>query len=165
MGYPVLVGLMGCGKSSIGRRLAQAMACPLIDLDDAIVAQAGCSIPEIFSAHGEGYFRDLETVALRNALKQPAIIATGGGIVLRKENRALLQAHSPVVWLKASPKFLAGRIEGDSNRPLIAGGDTLTMLKQLAKERYPLYKVCANHVVARGKMKKCAVVESILAML
>ncbi|MDX8413666.1 MAG: shikimate kinase, partial [Mariprofundales bacterium] len=92
MRYPVLVGLMGCGKSSIGRRLAKAMACSLIDLDDTIVAQAGCSIPEIFATHGEGYFRDLETAVLRDALKQPAVIATGGGIVLRKENRALLQA-------------------------------------------------------------------------
>ncbi|MDX8414403.1 MAG: shikimate kinase, partial [Mariprofundales bacterium] len=120
---------------------------------------------EIFATHGEGYFRDLETAVLRDALKQPAVIATGGGIVLRKENRALLQAHTPVIWLKASPKFLAGRIAGDSNRPLIAGGDPLPMLKRLAKERYPLYKVCANHVVARGKMKKCGVVKSILAML
>jgi len=165
MHRPILIGLMGCGKSSIGRRLAEAMDCGLIDVDDAIVAQAGLSIPNIFAAHGEDYFRDLETAILRDALKQPAIIATGGGIVLRAENRALLQAHPPVIWLKASPKFLAARIDGDSNRPLIAEGETLKRLRQLAKKRYPLYKQCADHVVARGTMKKKKVVASILSLI
>jgi len=165
MRYPLLIGLMGCGKSSVGRRLAAELRCQLIDLDSAIVAQAGCSIPQIFAAHGEAYFRDLESAALRDALKKPAVIATGGGIVMREENRALLQAHPLVIWLKASPKFLAGRIDGDSNRPLIAGGNTLKRLEDLAAVRHPLYRACADHVVARGKMKKRAVVASILSLI
>jgi len=162
MRYPVLIGLMGCGKSSIGRRLAASMGCKLIDLDEVIVTQEGITIPEIFAAYGEDHFRDLETAMLRDALNQQAIIATGGGIVIRPENRTMLQTHPAVIWLKASPKFLAARIDGDRNRPLIAGGDTFKRLKQLAKERYPHYEACANHIIPREKMKKRAIVSDIL---
>ena len=165
MRYPVLIGLMGCGKSSIGRRLAAALGCGLVDLDDAIVQRAGMSIPELFAAFGEAHFRDLETAMLEEALNQKAIIATGGGVVLRERNRALLKGHPPVIWLKASPEFLANRIDGDRNRPLIAGGDTLERLRQLAAERYPLYAACADHVIARDSMKKKQVVAAIRALL
>ncbi len=165
MRYPVLIGLMGCGKSSIGRRLAAALGCGLVDLDDAIVQRAGMSIPELFAAFGEAHFRDLETAMLEEALNQEAIIATGGGVVLRERNRALLKGHPPVIWLKASPEFLANRIDGDRNRPLIAGGDTLERLRQLAAERYPLYEACADHVIARDSMKKKQVVAAIRALL
>ncbi|MDX8405313.1 MAG: shikimate kinase, partial [Mariprofundus sp.] len=117
---PILVGLMGSGKSSIGRRLAAYMDLPLIDLDDYIVEQAGRSIPEIFERNGEPAFRQMETNALRDVIDKHAVIATGGGIVECEENRLILKAHPPVIWLKASPEFLADRIDGDSNRPLIA---------------------------------------------
>lgn len=166
---PVLVGLMGSGKSSIGRRLAKRLDIPLIDLDDYIVARAGKSIPEIFAEQGEAAFRDMETEALRDVLgslsAHGAVVATGGGVVMREENRKLLKAHPPVIWLKASPEFLAGRIEGDSNRPLIAEGETLKKLQALAEVRYPLYEACADYIVPRGEMKKRKVLKAILRFL
>ena len=162
---PVLMGLMGSGKSSIGRRLAARLGLPLIDLDDYIVEQAGCAIPEIFARDGEAVFRQMETDALRAVIGQHAVIATGGGVVMSACNREILSRHFPVIWLKASPKFLAKRIDGDANRPLIAGGDTLKTLKQLAKVRYPLYESCADFTLPRGKMKKREALDAILAFL
>jgi shikimate kinase len=162
---PVLVGLMGSGKSSIGRRLARHLDLPLIDLDEMIVERAGCAIPEIFANQGEDAFRDMETDALREALGRHAVIATGGGIVMRAENMALLRQHPPVIWLKASPEFLARRIDGDLNRPLIAAGDTLNKLKELARVRYPLYEECADFILPRGDMEKSEALAEIVAFL
>lgn len=162
---PILVGLMGSGKSSVGRRLAKRLDIPLIDLDDYIVTKAGRSIPEIFAEQGEEAFRDMESEALREVLGKPAVVATGGGVVMREENRELLKAHPPVIWLKASPEFLADRIDGDSNRPLIAAGETLKKLQALAEVRYPLYEACADYIVPRGEMKKRKVLQSILRFL
>lgn len=166
---PILVGLMGSGKSSIGRRLAKKLNVELIDLDDYIVEKAGRTIPEIFAEQGEEAFRDMESEALREVigevLDRPAVIATGGGAILREENRKLLKDHPPVIWLKASPKFLAGRIDGDSNRPLIAEGETRKKLKALAEVRYPLYKDCADYTLPRGKMNKRKALKTILRYL
>lgn len=162
---PVLVGLMGSGKSSIGRRLAKKLKLKLIDLDDYIVAEAGMSIPDIFAKCGEDGFRDMETAALRTVLGSPAVIASGGGVVMREENRALLKEHTPVIWLKASPEFLAERIDGDSNRPLIAAGDTLNRLQQLTELRYPLYEECADYTLPRGDMNKQDALAAILKFL
>jgi len=162
---PVLVGLMGCGKSSIGKRLARKLGIPLIDLDDCIVDKAGMSIPEIFAERGEEGFRDLESLALKEVIGQRAVIATGGGIVMRKSNRELLRKHPPVIWLKASPKFLAKRIDGDTNRPLIAAGDTLKRLKALAEIRYPLYEECSDLILQRDELKKRKILKRILRYL
>lgn len=162
---PILIGLMGSGKSSIGRRLAKALDLQLIDLDDYIVAQAGRTIPEIFEQDGEPAFRQMETVALRDVVGKQAVIATGGGIVGSEENRRILNAHPPVIWLKASPEFLAARIDGDTNRPLIAAGDTLKKMQELATLRYPLYQQCADFTLPRGDMKKKEALAAILAFL
>ncbi len=162
---PILIGLMGSGKSSIGRRLARHLQLPLIDLDEYIVEKAGRSIPEIFERDGEPAFRQMETAALREVLGQHAVIATGGGIVMAEENRKLLASHPPVIWLKASPEFLADRIDGDSNRPLIAAGDTLKKLQALAAIRYPLYEQCADFILPRGDMKKPQALQTIIEYL
>jgi len=166
---PVLVGLMGSGKSSIGRRLAKYLNVELIDLDHYIVEKDGRSIPEIFAQEGEPFFRRLENICLREVLGKPAVIATGGGVVLSEENRLLLRAHPPVIWLKASPHFLARRIHGDSNRPLIAGdetlADTLKRIESLADERYPLYEACADFTLPRGDMKKPEALNAIMVFL
>lgn len=162
---PVLVGLMGAGKSSIGRHLARFLHVPLIDLDDYIVEKAGCSIPEIFEKYGEAWFRQMESEALKEVIGQRAVIATGGGVVMAPENLDVLKQHPPVIWLKASPEFLAGRIDGDSNRPLIAEGDTLNRLRDLAAIRYPLYEACADLVIPREYMRKKEVMRVILRFL
>jgi len=162
---PLLIGLMGCGKSSIGRRLAARLDMPLIDLDEEIVAQAGMPIPDIFVQSGEAYFRDMESDILRQVIDRQAIIATGGGIVLREENRQLLKIHPPVIWLKAAPEFLAERIAGDPNRPLIANENALQKLTELADARYPLYAACADLVVDRDDMNKDAITTLIIDFL
>jgi shikimate kinase len=162
---PVLVGLMGSGKSSLGRRIAKKLNLQLIDLDDYIVDKAGCSIPEIFSKYGEAGFRAMETEALREMIGKRAVIATGGGIVMSEENRVLLKNNPPVIWLKASPEFLAGRIDGDSNRPLVAVGNTLNKLKELAEIRNPLYQECADFCLPRDNMKKKEALEAIIQFL
>lgn len=162
---PILVGLMGSGKSSIGRRLATRLDLPMIDLDDYIVAKAGRTIPEIFEQDGEAVFRQLETEALAEVVGKPAVIATGGGAVLSETNRRIFKAHPPVIWLKATPEFLVKRIDGDSNRPLIAGGDTLNRLRELADIRYPLYEACADFALPRCDMKKSEALREILRFL
>jgi len=157
---------MGSGKSSIGRRLAAHLNLPLIDLDDTIVAQSGLSIPEIFAQQGETEFRNLETKALQKAIAQHAVIATGGGVVLSKDNRSLLkESHAPVVWLKSFPEFLANRIGGDTNRPLIASGDTLKKLQELSVIRNPLYEECADFILPRDEMDKQQAMEMIARFL
>ncbi|MDQ6966014.1 MAG: shikimate kinase [Mariprofundaceae bacterium] len=163
--HPILIGLMGCGKSSIGRRLSKELKMPFIDLDDVIVEQAGMSIPEIFARHGEDYFRDLESVALANYIGQRVILASGGGVVMREINRKVLKSHPPVIWLKAPPEFIAARIAGDPNRPLIAGQDALRRLTELAAIRYPLYKECADLVIDREIMDKDLITEQIIKYL
>ena len=162
---PVLIGLMGAGKSRIGKRLACFLQIPLLDLDEMIVAEAGCSIPEIFEKQGEQAFRKLESEMLKRVIAEKAVIATGGGIVEAPANRKLLKEHPPVIWLKASPEYLARRIDGDSNRPLIAQGDTLKKLQVLAEKRYPLYEECADLVVEREFMKKKEAMRMILRFL
>lgn len=162
---PVLIGLMGCGKSSIGRRLSERLKMPLIDLDDIIVEQAGMSIPDIFAQQGEEAFRDMESTALAEYIGYRAVLASGGGVVLRETNRRLLKANPPVIWLKASPEFLANRIAGDSNRPLLANQNALQKLTVLAAERYPLYEACADLVIKRDRMEKEEIAERIVKYL
>ena len=162
---PVLVGLMGSGKSSVGRRLATELELPLLDLDQVIVEHAGYTIPEIFEKHGEAGFRDLESELLQTHLGKPAVLATGGGVVLRESNRALLKQHTPVIWLKTAPEVLARRIHGDKNRPLIAAGNTLQTLKDLAKQRYPLYEACADMVLSRDRLTRRASMQEIMNFL
>ena len=163
--YPVLIGLMGCGKSSIGRLLAEELDLKMMDLDHYIVEKAGKTIPEIFSEQGEEGFRDLESEALREVLGTPVVIASGGGVVMREENRRLLEAHAPVIWLKSSLHFLANRIQGDTNRPLVAGRDALEALQELAEIRYPYYTQCADYILHRGKMNKAASLHAVLEYL
>ncbi len=163
--YPVLIGLMGSGKSSIGRRLAAHLGLPLVDLDAVIVEQAGCSIPDIFAGKGEEGFRDVETRVLAEVIGGAAVLATGGGIVMREQNREILKQHPPVIWLKATPEFLARRIDGDTNRPLITGGDTLNTLQGLARVRYPLYEACADFILPRGDMTKSEALAAIIEFL
>jgi len=162
---PILVGLMGSGKSSIGRRLAAHLETGMVDLDHYIVEKAGRSIPEIFAELGEDAFRDMESEALREVLSKPAVIATGGGVVMREANRVLLKSHPPVIWLKCSPESLAKRIDGDSNRPLIAAGDTLKKLQELAEIRYPLYEACSDLILQRDHMKRSEAADAIVLFL
>jgi shikimate kinase len=144
----VLVGLMGAGKTSVGRRLAKKLGLRHVDLDHAVERAAGCTIPELFAAHGEAAFRDREHDLLVELLagEQPFVLSTGGGAVLRDDNRAAMRARATVVWLRARPDTLLARVGDGSGRPLLAG-DPLGNLTRLAAERAPAYEAAAHVVI------------------
>ena len=135
-----LVGLMGVGKSSIGRRLANALELPFKDADVEIEAAAWRSIPEIFASLGEPAFREGERRVITRLLEDPPhVLATGGGAFITPETRALIKERSISVWLKADLEVLVRRVGRKDNRPLITGKDPLEVLTDLAAVRYPIY--------------------------
>ena len=135
-----LVGLMGVGKSSVGRRLASALGLPFRDADSEVEAAAGRTIPEIFAEMGEAAFRDGERRVITRLLEGPPhVLATGGGAFMNPETRALIKASAVSVWLKADLEVLARRVGRKDNRPLIAGKDPMEVLRAQAEARYPVY--------------------------
>lgn len=141
----VLIGPMGAGKSSIGRRLARARGLPFVDLDREIEARAGTDIPTIFAHEGEAGFRRREREALADALDgAPCVLATGGGAVLDADNRARMQRQGFVVHLRIDVDAQLTRLANDRSRPLIAGDDREAVLRRLAAERGPLYAAVAD---------------------
>jgi shikimate kinase len=135
-----LVGLMGSGKSSVGKRLAQALDLPFRDADDEVETAAGRSIPEIFEQLGEPAFRDGERRVIARLLEGPPIVlATGGGAFMNPETRELIKARSVSVWLKADLPVLAKRVARKENRPLLTGKDPMAVLTEQAAARYPAY--------------------------
>ncbi|MDE2406939.1 MAG: shikimate kinase [Xanthomonadaceae bacterium] len=144
----LLVGPMGSGKSTLGPALAARLGLAFLDLDAAIVAKAGISIPALFASEGEAGFRDRETQALADALQgAPAVIATGGGAVLREANRKAMQAAGTVVYLHVSPAEQLRRVSGDGNRPLLAGDAPAQRLAELQALREPWYREIADLIV------------------
>lgn len=135
-----LVGLMGVGKSSVGRRLANALDLPFRDADTEVETAAGRSIPDIFADLGEPAFREGERRVIARLLDEPPhVLATGGGAFMNEETRKLIKDKSISVWLKADLDLLARRVGRKDNRPLLAGKDPATVLKAQAAERYPIY--------------------------
>ena len=136
----VLVGLMGAGKSTVGRRLARDIGLEFIDSDIEIVEAAGCTIADIFEIYGETLFRDLEKrVMLRLLGSEPAVIATGGGAFMNAEIREAIEAHGVSVWLKADVEVLVERVSRRDTRPLLKTGDKRATLTRLIEERHPVY--------------------------
>jgi len=164
---PVFVGLMGSGKSAIARRLVARLDddIRLIDVDKHIVEKAGLSIPEIFEKHGEAEFRKMETEMLKEVINEDAIISTGGGVVLSKENREILKANPPVIWFKGTPEFLVQFAGGDPNRPLVAEGDALNTMREMAEIRNPLYEEVADAIMNRDELGRMATVDAVIKFL
>ncbi|MGE3620035.1 MAG: shikimate kinase [Acidimicrobiia bacterium] len=148
-GPVVLVGLMGSGKTTLGARLAARLDRPFVDADEEVVERAGRTIAELFAAEGEDAFRSLESAVLCDLLGDgPRVVATGGGVVVRSENRARLRDPGvTVVWLDGSPGFLASRVGPDDGRPLLGGGDARAVLERLARERGAWYAEVADLTV------------------
>lgn len=145
-----LVGLMGVGKSSVGRRLANALGLPFRDADSEVEAAAGRTIPEIFAELGEPAFRDGERRVIGRLLEGPPhVLATGGGAFMNDETRGLIKARAVSVWLKTDLEVLARRVARKDSRPLIAGKDPMDVLKAQAEVRYPVYAE-ADIVVETG---------------
>ncbi len=160
-----LVGLMGSGKSSTGRRLAQRLGLPFVDADYEIELAAGMTIAEIFARNGEAYFRDGERRVMARLLADgPKIIATGGGAFMNAETRQRIAEFAISVWLKADPDVLWRRVRKRSHRPLLQGPDAETTLRALMKARYPVYAEADITVTSRDGPHEIAV-EEILAAL
>jgi shikimate kinase len=136
----VLVGLMGAGKTCIGRRLAQRHDLAFRDADAEVEAAAGRAIPEIFETYGEGAFRDCERKVIARLLgESPHVLATGGGAFMNAQTRSLIKARGISVWLRADLDLLVRRTARRNNRPLLQGGDPRRILSDLMTERYPVY--------------------------
>ncbi len=135
-----LVGLMGAGKSAIGKRLAMRLGLPFVDADDEIEHAAGCSIAEIFEKYGEAYFRAGERRVIARLLDGPAhVLSTGGGAYIDPETRALMRAKAVTVWLRAELDVLYDRVRKRGHRPLLRQGDPREVLARLMAQRYPIY--------------------------
>ena len=136
----VLIGLMGAGKSAVGRRLAASLNLPFTDADSEIEAAAGQSIAEIFAEHGEAYFRTGERKVIARLLENgPQVLATGGGAYMDPETRAAVKEHGISIWLKASLRVLMKRVGRRDNRPLLQVDNPETVMKKLMAERDPVY--------------------------
>jgi shikimate kinase / 3-dehydroquinate synthase len=136
----VLVGLMGAGKTSIGRRLAARLGLPFRDADSEIELAAGCSVPELFSRYGERHFRDGERRVIRRLLAgDQQVLAFGGGAFMDKETRAATRTDAVSVWLRCPLHTLVRRVSGRDHRPLLADGDPSDILQRLIEQRYPIY--------------------------
>jgi shikimate kinase len=136
----VLVGLMGAGKSTVGRRLAQKLGLPFIDADHEIEAAAGMSIPDIFSIYGEDYFRDGERRVIARLLQEgPLVLATGGGAFMSEETRARIAEAGISIWLRADLDVLMRRVRKRSSRPLLQNPDPEGTMRRLMAIRHPIY--------------------------
>jgi shikimate kinase len=136
----VLVGLMGAGKTNIGRRLANRLHLPFIDADSEIEAAAGATIEEIFQRHGEAYFRDGERRVIARLLDGPVhVMAAGGGAFMDAQTRARIRQRAISIWLRADIELLLARVARRDNRPLLKDGDRRAILTALIEKRHPIY--------------------------
>ncbi len=143
----VLVGLMGAGKSTVGRRLAARLRLDFVDADDEIEAAAGLSIAEIFERYGEAQFRDGERRVLSRLIEEGrGVIATGGGAFIDPHTRATILDQAVAIWLDADIEILADRVSRRNTRPLLAGKDPAIVLRELAEVRNPIYAEAHLHI-------------------
>ena len=137
----VLVGMMGAGKSTIGRRLSMRLRLPFLDADSEIEAAAGMSIPDIFETHGEPHFRDGEARVIARLLDSgPAVLATGGGAFMREETRNRIRSKAVSIWLKADADIIMKRVKRRADRPLLQTTDPAATVGRLIDEREPVYQ-------------------------
>jgi shikimate kinase len=159
-----LVGLMGAGKTTIGRQLARALAVPFYDSDKAIEERTGVDIPTIFEFEGEEGFREREQKMLQELTQmQGVVLATGGGAILREQNRKLLINNGFIVYLQCSVDRILERTRRDTQRPLLKTENPKERIETLFAQREPLYLACADFKVDTGIMQSKEVVEHILA--
>jgi shikimate kinase len=161
----VLVGMMGAGKSSVGRKLAMRLALPFVDADSEIEAAAGMTIPEIFEIRGEPEFRSGEARVIARLLDSgPQVLATGGGAYMNPETRNLIAQKGVSIWLKAEFDILMRRIKRRTDRPLLRTPDPETTLKRLIDERYPVYALADLTIESRDVSHEVIVEEVIEAL-
>src|ERR1700675_4987582 len=162
----VLVGMMGAGKSTIGRRLAARLRLPFQDADAEIeLAHAGMTIPEIFAAHGEPYFRDGEARVIARLLDGgPGVLATGGGAFMREETRNRIRDKAVSVWLRADADIILRRVKRRADRPLLQTADPAATIGRLIEERHPVYQQADLTIASRDVPHEKIVEECIAAL-
>lgn len=145
----ILIGFMGCGKSTIGKRLSYAFRKPFLDTDKIIEKKADMTISELFERKGEAYFRDLETACIKELIEETGeyVIAVGGGLVLRSENRRLLKELGRVIYLRAVPDTIYERLKKDRTRPLLQGDNPQEKIRTMMSERAAVYEEAAQIIV------------------
>ena len=149
MSNVILIGYMGCGKSTVGKRLSYRLKMPYVDTDRLIEKKQGTTIREIFAKYGEPVFRDMETECVKSLFdfKQDYVIAVGGGLPMREENRALMKKLGTVVYLRAKPEAIYDRLKDDTTRPLLQGEDPQGKIRTMIAQRGPVYEEAAVHIV------------------
>ncbi|MFN0183392.1 MAG: shikimate kinase [Aquabacterium sp.] len=157
----------GCGKSTVGRQLARRLGVRFIDSDHEIERRCGCSVRAYFEQHGEPAFRDLEQQVIADLTDAPQgqVLATGGGAVLREPNRKRLGARTHAIYLRSSPEELFRRLRHDTHRPLLQVGDPLNRLRELYRDRDPLYRSTARFVIETGRPSVRMLVNMVLMQL
>jgi shikimate kinase len=161
-----LVGMPGCGKSTVGRQLARALGWHFVDTDHEIESRIGGSVRAYFEAHGEASFRDLEQRVVAEVVQgERTVIATGGGVVLRPANREALRAHCRVFYIRSTPEELFRRLRHDTQRPLLQVADPLRRLRELFRERDPLYRRTAHFTVEAARPSVAGLLNMILMQL
>ena len=165
----VLVGLMGAGKSTIGKRVAQMLGIPFIDADTEIEAVSRMTIPELFERYGEPEFRDLERRVIRRILRTgPKVLATGGGAFMNEQTRKAITRAGVSVWLKADLDVLMERVSRKGNRPLLKTANPRATMQELMDKRYPVYELSDITVMSRDEKKDVMageVIDALVAML
>jgi shikimate kinase len=162
----VLVGMMGAGKSTIGRRLAARLRLPFQDADTEIeLAHAGMTVPEIFTVHGEPYFRDGEARVIARLLEGgPGVLATGGGAFMREETRGRIRDKAVSVWLKADADTIMKRVKRRADRPLLQTADPAATIGRLIEERHPVYELADIAIASRDVLHEKIVDECVAAL-
>jgi len=161
-----LVGLMGSGKTTIGRALAKKLNKRFVDADHEIEARTGATIPLIFEIEGEASFRQREADVIRDLTAQEGLVlATGGGAIINEQSRAFLKSRGTVVYLRASVASILQRTSHDKSRPLLQTADPKARIEELARERGPYYEEVAHIIIETGRPNVQSVVQNILARL
>lgn len=161
----VLVGLMGAGKTSVGRKLAQTLQLPFADSDHEIENVSRMTVPELFEAYGEVEFRALEQrVVTRLVADGPAVIGTGGGAFMNADTRAAIRANGISIWLKADLDTLMERVARRQNRPLLKASDPRAVMRKLMEDRYPVYGEADVTIVSRDARHATIAAEIIKAV-
>lgn len=161
-----LIGFMGCGKSTIAAELSKSLNRPVLEMDEEIEHREGMSIPEIFSTHGEAYFRHAETVLLKEVSRQGGfLVSCGGGVVMRPENVTEMKKNGIVILLTALPETILSRVADDENRPLLKGRKNVSAISELILQRKPAYEAAANYTVPTDQQSAAQIAANIMAIL
>jgi shikimate kinase len=161
----VMVGMMGAGKSAIGRRLAARLGLPFVDADSEIEQAANATISEIFERHGEAYFRDGERRVIRRLLDgTPKVLATGGGAFINPETRQAIREAGVSIWLQADRDLILSRVRRKANRPLLQTDDPGAVIDRLLAERSPIYGEADIHIQSRDVVHDIVIDDILVAL-